>query len=142
MSEADNKEIVRRWYEDGVNKRNIDLFEELFHQDVVFQSPSLGGGRGLREGRRYVDSVLAAFPDWQLIVHYLVAEGDRVVARLTATGHHKGEFMGIAPTDKHIKLDGIAALRIADGKITEFCDLADVYGLMVQLGAAPPPSQT
>jgi steroid delta-isomerase-like uncharacterized protein len=136
MSEA-NKEVVRRWYEAGVNQGHLELLDELFHPDLVFHSTSLGSGRGLEAGRRYIAPVRTAFPDCRMTIRDLVAEGDQVVARWTFTAHHQGAFLGVPPTGKAVSFDGITVLRLAGGRICEFCDVADLLGLMAQLGAGP-----
>jgi steroid delta-isomerase-like uncharacterized protein len=134
MSES-NKEVVRRWYEVGVNQGHLELLDELFHPDLVFQSPSLGSGRGLEDGRRYIAPVRAAFPDCRMEVRDLVAAGDQVFATWTFTAHHQGAFLGVPPTGKAVSFDGITVLRLAGGRVCEFCDVADLLGLMAQLGA-------
>ena len=68
----------------------------------------------------------------------MVAEGDRVVARWSAEGTQNGEFMGMAPTGKHVQFSGIEIIRVLDGKAIEHWEQLDAIALMQQLGAAPP----
>lgn len=83
--------------------------------------------------------IRAAFPDLHVTVEDMVAEGDKVVARVTMSGTHKGEFMGIAPTGKQITVGIIEILRIAGGKVVEHWNVVDSLGMMQQLGAVPAP---
>ena len=69
----------------------------------------------------------------------VVAEGDRVVIRKTFRGTQTGEFMGMPPTGKSISVGVIDIFRIAGGKIVEHWGLADMMGMMQQLGAMPAP---
>lgn len=70
----------------------------------------------------------------------MFSSGDRVVARWTGTGNHRGELMGLAPTGKPIDVDAISIFRIADGKIAEKWTVWDALGLLQQVGAAPAPA--
>ena len=79
--------------------------------------------------------MLAGFPDYQTIIDDLVAEGDKVVARITMSGTNTGNFMGIPPTGKHVSFTGIYIARIANGKIVEHWGEEDAVSLLQQLGA-------
>lgn len=87
--------------------------------------------------RQYSETMNAAFPDLDRTIHDLVAEGDRVVARWSATGTQTGEFMGIPPSGTVAESSGITIFRIADGRIAEEWSESDMLGLMQQLGALP-----
>jgi steroid delta-isomerase-like uncharacterized protein len=78
-----------------------------------------------------------AVPDVQIRVLDLIAEGDKVVARIEATGTHLGEWQGIPPTGKRFTISGMTMRRIADGKIVERWDNLDWLGVMQQLGLIP-----
>jgi predicted ester cyclase len=67
----------------------------------------------------------------------LIAEGDKVAARLTARGTHNGDFQGIRPTGKPISFTGMRFYRLVGGRIAEEWANFDSLGLMQQLGAAP-----
>ncbi len=83
----------------------------------------------------------AAFEHLNVTVEEMVAEGDRVAARFTARGVHKGEFMGLPPTGTPIIMTGIEIFRIENGRIAELWGEANLLGLMQQLGIAPAPGQ-
>jgi hypothetical protein len=79
--------------------------------------------------------VTGAFPDLHVEVHDVFGEGDRVAARLTVSGTHRGVLMGtIQPTGKHAVWEGIDIFRIRDGHIMERWNSRDLLGLMRQLG--------
>jgi predicted ester cyclase len=92
---------------------------------------------GLEDFKGYVRSVRAAFPDFHNTIQDLIAEGDRVVARLTYRGTHGGELFGIAPTGRHVVYTGIAIFRLTGGKIVDGWVLGDALGLMQQMRTTP-----
>src|SRR5439155_22952243 len=79
----------------------------------------------------------AAFPDLQVNAEDLIAEGDRVVARWSSSGTHKGDFMGIPPTGKQVQITGIDLFRFSGGKIAEHWGVFDQLWMLQQLGVAP-----
>jgi predicted ester cyclase len=81
-----------------------------------------------------------AFPDFHITVDEMIAEGDKVAARWTATLTHEGEFMGIPPTGVQATISGMVIYRFADGKIVEIWHIGDSLGLLQQLGVVPPMS--
>jgi predicted ester cyclase len=86
-----------------------------------------------------VAQYLAAFSHTQSVVEDQVAEGDRVVVRLTFTGTHTGPWMGLPPTGKPVTVKGMALYRLQDGKIVEQWTIGDTFGLLRQLGAVAEP---
>lgn len=134
MSAEANKAIVRRYYEELWNQWNLRVADELIDAGISF-SGSLGVTvKGLEGFKQYVTLVRRAFPDFHNTIEDLIAERDRVVARLTYHGTHRGELFGIPPTGKQVTYAGIAIFRIAEGKIVDGWVLGDMYGLMKQLG--------
>ncbi len=81
----------------------------------------------------------ASFPDIHVAIEDMIAEGDKVVTRITATGTQTGEFMGMPPSGKAIRVEAIGISRIVDGKSVEYWESFDALGLMHQLGAIPTP---
>lgn len=140
MSEK-NKALARRSWEEAFNKGNLALIDELYAPNVLNHNPMPGQPQG-REGVKYaVTFFRKAFPDFRMTIDDMIAEGDKVMARFTCSGTHKGELMGIPPTNKPVKVEVIDILRIAGGKIVERWGLIDNMGLMQQLGAVPAPGQ-
>lgn len=138
MSTDDNKALVLRFYEDVINKGNMRLAEDVLAPDYVEHPGLPGGGSGLAGFKQFVGMVGTAFPDLHVTVEDLIAEGDKVAARLTVSGTHKGVFLGsIQPTGIHVTWTGIDLIRIAGGKIVERWNQRDLLGLMQQLGVIP-----
>ena len=81
----------------------------------------------------------AAFPDLHTTFEDQIAEGDKVVARVTIRGTHQGEFQGIPATGKEVAFGGILIDHYQDGKVVEHWVQMDMMGLMQQLGAIPTP---
>ena len=140
MSSAEYKDLVQRYYEALWNRWDIALADDLLTESVTFRG-SLGVSvQGLAGFKEYVRTVRRAFPDFQNRIEELIAEGDRVVARLTYTGTHRGELFGIGPTGRRVSYVGVALFRVVDGRIAEGWVLGDVHGLVQQLrseGAEP-----
>jgi len=135
VSEA-NKEIVRRFFEEGGNKRNLAVFDEIVVEDFKDHAPMPHppGRQGLKQ---MLGGFQAALPDMRITVEDLVAEGDRVVARLTVGGTHKGPLMGVPATGKRLSWTAIHLFRIQGGRIVERWAEADVAGMLRQLGLVP-----
>jgi steroid delta-isomerase-like uncharacterized protein len=83
----------------------------------------------------------AAFPDMQVEINDLVAEGDKVVTRWTARGTNTGEMMGMPASGKSVTLTGITIDHYRDGKSIEHWENLDMLGMMQQLGAIPTPGE-
>ena len=133
MSEQ-NKTLARRWFEDLFSRGNVDVANEILSTDFV-DHLTHEDERGLEELKLYVSIYRTAFPDIQDAVEDIVAEGDKVVVRWTSSGTHQGEFMGVAPTGRHVRFTGMRLFRIAENKIVESWVNIDERGLQEQLGA-------
>lgn len=139
--EAENKELLRRFQDEVFGKGNLDLVDELFAGDFVGHSAGAEGDiHGPEEYKAFVATVRAASSDMEVTVEDRIAEGDKVVQRVVATGTHDGEFMGIEPTGNRFEISGIDIYRIEDGKFVEGWEAADMMGMMQQLGVMEPPS--
>jgi predicted ester cyclase len=98
----------------------MDLAEEIIAQDFVEHNASSGTTPGLEGFKQFISMIGTAFPDISVKVEEIVAEENKVVARLTVSGTHKGMLMGsIPPTNKHATWTGIDIFAIADSKIKE-----------------------
>ena len=141
MSTEDNKALFRRWCE-VISQNRLDRVEEIIAPDEVDHALPPGIPSGLEGVKQLFKLLHTAFPDLQIEIEDLIAEGDEVVGRVTARGTHEGEFMGIAPTGKPVSFNAIDVVRIARGKIVERWSQADNLALLRQLGAVPAPGQT
>jgi steroid delta-isomerase-like uncharacterized protein len=141
MSADAAKALVHRYYDELWNRWELGLVDELLAPDVGFRG-SLGiEVRGRAGFRDYVALVRGAFPDFHNAVEELVSEGDRVVARLTYRGTHRGPLFGLTPTGRRIHYAGVALFRIAEGRIADGWVLGDTLGLLRQLGATAIPAR-
>ena len=138
MSAEENKAIARRAYE-IFSSGNLEALEEVIAPDMVDHNAAPGQARGIEGTRQVLGMLRAAFPDLRLTPEDLIAEGDRVVARLMVTGTHQGEFQGLPPTGKQVTMSGIEIVRLAGGKAVERWGEFDILGLLQQLGAVPAP---
>ena len=141
MSAEDNKAAVQHMGEEAFNKGNLEVLDELVAQDVVDHDPAPGQPPG-REGiKQFVSELRTAFPDLQIAIENMVAEGEYVAFNYTINGTHQGEFMGIGPTGKQVSVKAMEMVRIADGQMVDRWGNTDQLGLLEQLGALPPIGQ-
>ena len=142
MSEA-NEAMMRRFYDEVVNKGNLAEIDERIAQDLIEHNPPPGVPSGPEGMKQSVAMFRAAFPDIHVTIHDVLAEGDKVVVRATASGTHRGELMGIPATERRIAVDEIHIVRCVDGKVVEHWGVEDSLGMMQQLGLAEsPPRQS
>jgi steroid delta-isomerase-like uncharacterized protein len=140
MSVENNKIITRQVAEDIFNKRIISLISELMDANIVVHT-TMGDFKGYEGFKQFLTPYYAAFPDMNLVNEEEIAEGDKVVLRQTVTGTHKGSLMGIPPTGKKFAIQEIVVNRFENGKLVETWALADLMGMMQQLGLMPPMGQ-
>ena len=136
MSTEANKALVRRFFDEVVNRDNLSAMDEFLAPQFVSHEELPPGIPSGREGAKQLFSMLrSSFPDLQVTIEDQIAEGDKVVARVTFSGTHQGEFMGIPPTGRRVAYPVIDILRIAEGQVVEHWAVADMLGLMQQMGA-------
>ncbi len=147
MTIEENKAIVRRAYEDGMNKKNLAIIDEVFAPEYVAHFPGVPPIRGVDNIKELIKAFIAAFPDIVFTVEDQIAEGDKVATRWTARGTHQGEFRGfppkthgIPPTGKEVSFSATDIYRISGGKIVEEWNTLEQLDVMQQLGvvSAPP----
>src|SRR5260370_3535405 len=134
MSVASNKILLERYYHQLWKLWDLGIADEIVARDVRFHG-SLGiAVDGVEGFRCYVQLVRDAFPDFHNSIEDLMAEDDRVAARLRYTGTHSGPLFGVAPTRKRIEYAGLALFHIKDERIASGVVLGDLNALMQQLG--------
>jgi steroid delta-isomerase-like uncharacterized protein len=138
MSTETNKAIVRRAIGQILNNHRYDLVDEFFVETVELHGvgPSLIGRTALVE---FYTTLFAAFPDWHTTIDDMIAEGDKVVVRITSNGTHQGEMQGIPATGKPYTQNAIVIYRLTNGKIVEGRLQTDMLSMMQQLGLMPAP---
>jgi steroid delta-isomerase-like uncharacterized protein len=131
----DNKAIVRQLYEEVWNKRRLELVDEIISPSHALHDPNLTDSAiGPEAYKRQVTRFVTAFPDLRFNVEDMFGEKDKLAVAWTISGTHKGEFMGIAPTNKKVSVDGITLNHIVNGKIMDSYISWDALGMMQQLG--------
>jgi steroid delta-isomerase-like uncharacterized protein len=134
-----NKEIVRDYIDRLFTKGDLTAVDDYLAGDYVDHDPPFGTPGG-REGMRGAAAMFReAFPDWHAEVGHLIAEGDLVCERFTASGVQRGAVMGVPPTGNTVTLPGIQIFRISGGKIAERWGQLDELGLLRQLGLVSGP---
>ncbi len=138
MSVEENKALLRRGWEEILNKGNINALDQFYAENFVDHNAFPGIPSGIEGMRQTYNIIFSAFTNIHVIIDDMVAEEDKIVVRVTANGIHTGEFMGTPATGKRISIMEIRIYRIAGGKIVEHWGLMDTASLMQQLGSAPP----
>lgn len=135
MSLNENKETIRRFWEEIFNKRKLELVDEVFTDDYVYHGAAGQDVHG-REGlKQFLTMYFNAFPDIRAEVEDVFGEGDKVASRSTCRGTHKGDLMGMPPTGKHVSIRVICTNRFVGNRVAEDWELPDLFGMMQQLGA-------
>ena len=137
--EEQNKATERRIVE-ALNQGNLGIIDELFTPNYVYHLGAMEV-RGRAAFKQFMQTALAAFPDFEMIVEDMIADGDKVVTRWVNRATHKGEFMGIPPTGKKVDFPGLLMARFKDGREVEAWDMADSLTMLQQLGVIPPLTQ-
>ena len=130
MSEQ-NKELIRRFYAELVNQRKMAVADEIISPDFNDHAAS---GRGLAHFKSLYASMTAIFPDIQVSIEDLVAEDDKVAARVEVTATQAKSFRGFPSADKQVTYSGMDLFRIEDGKIVERWTQRDFLGMLEKLG--------
>jgi steroid delta-isomerase-like uncharacterized protein len=144
MAIEENKALVRRFYEEVWDRGNVEFAQEVFAEDYLRHDLRPTAAAPGPQGQRQIAAAFrAAFPDLRWHVDLLLAEGDLVAARWTASGTNTGPWAGMAATGRPATFSGVNIFRIRDGKVAEIWNHRDDLGLAQQLGApvyasAPP----
>ncbi|MBI1868121.1 MAG: ester cyclase [Methylocystis sp.] len=134
MSATAPKELVRRFYSEMF--RNLSLAEEFIGANYVDHNNEQGG-RGVEVFRLHLEALRRTFPDFSVSIEDTIAEGDKVVTRITGRGTHTGLWMQIEPTGSVVEVKGINIDRVADGRIVEHWGEADTVAMLLQMGVDP-----
>lgn len=140
---VENKEIVRKYYEEAFNDGRTELLDELVAEDVVNHDPlsdeilTAEEARGFEGFVRHVEVAHEAFPDAAVTIEDMIAEDDLVSLRFRFEGTHEGPFGGIEPTGKRVSATNMVFMRLEDGLIVERWAEADDLDMLQQLGVPP-----
>ena len=133
MSE-ENKQLVRRWFEEVWNQKNASAIDRMFDPEGrshgVPTNVVLVGPAQFKEFHR---TYLGAFPDMHFVLHDVIAEGDRVAVRWTNTATHLGDELGFPATGRRVILEGSSFLVIRNGMILEGWNQMELQEMMQSL---------
>jgi steroid delta-isomerase-like uncharacterized protein len=135
MSTEQNKATAHQFIEEVLNQGNMSRINDLLVPDFVEHEELPPGVPRDREGVTLLMTMLrSAFPDFKATIDDMIAEGDKVVVRMTWTGTQQGEFMGMPPSGKPMSIGVIDIFRIEKDKLVEHWGLSDTMSMMEQLG--------
>ena len=138
MSLETNKLVMGR-FTDFINTASEKLADELISPDAIFHVP--GRSEPVQGPAGYlaiIGMMRGGFPDIQWTLEEMIAEGDKVAARFTMRGTHRGTFFGVPPTGKPIVVQAMNFYRLSSGQFVEERGQPDLLGLLQQIGAVPP----
>ncbi len=143
MALEQDKALIRRFIEELFNQGNLAIVGEIVAPGFIEREQLPPGLPEGREGVKVLTGMLRnAFPDFKATIEDILAEGDKVVIRMTWSGTHTGgEFMGIPATGKKVSFGVIDIIRISGGKVVEHWGQMDSMLMMQQLGAIPAPAE-
>jgi serine phosphatase RsbU (regulator of sigma subunit) len=133
VSAEENKAIFRRYIEEVPNQGNLEVADEIFDRYLSHQSDGSTLERGPEDVKRFTGEFHSAFPDFHISIEEQIAEGDKVVNRITIQGTHQREFRDMTPTGKEVKIKAVTIFRFSEeGKVVETWDYFDQLRLMRQ----------
>ena len=133
-AEEQLKDAYRRIIE-AISRGDADGLDELIAPDVVDHNPIPNQAPGRDGFKQWMAAARTAFPDMRGTVEDVIAEGDRLAARMTWHGTHRGEFVGVGPTGKRVSISAFHLVRFSGDRAVEWWGTADLLGALQQLGA-------
>jgi len=137
MSVEENIEVVRRYFEEFMNRGNKSVLSELMAEDYVMHLPNGQDAKGIEASIKGQANRKAAFPDLSVIVEEMVAENDKVVTLGKWQGTHTGDYHGIPPTGKQFGFAFTVISRLENGKLAEGRLIEDTLSFYRQIGVTP-----
>jgi predicted ester cyclase len=146
MSAEGNKALIRRLYDEGINRQNAAAAAAFYAMDAKNHGRTVG-----RDGMRKVfEALFAVFPDFHYRIEEATADEERVVCKVTMTGTHRGEptlpevfngmLKGAAPTGRSVTVLQYHSFRVRNGMISEHAAVRDDLGMLLQLGLVKRPN--
>jgi predicted ester cyclase len=133
LTPSQNKDIVRRLFEDGLNRDDASVLEQLVGADYV----DAAGERGPNAFKQVMTRLRTAFPNLKYTLDDLLGEGERVAVRWHWTGTHSGPFRGLTPTERSLTNTGNAIFHLRDGQIVAAALETDRLGFLQAIGVVP-----
>jgi steroid delta-isomerase-like uncharacterized protein len=134
---SENAAIVRRWFDEVWNQRREETIDDLLTDDSVCygEDGALVGVSEFRD-RRYRPMV-AAFPDLRVQIDDVIADGERVAIRWSASGTHTSDGLGFGPTGQAVTFSGLTWMRLGGGKIIEGWQSSNIPEILLRLATPP-----
>jgi predicted ester cyclase len=136
MSIEHTKQLVRRFYTEVVGGGDYSNLDSFVAADYLDHNAA-EAGRGPEVVHTHLEAIRMTLPDFTIEIEDIFAEGEYVITRVTGRGTHLGEWMGIEPTGREVRLKGINIDRVDRGRIAEHRGEADAIGMLVQMGVDP-----
>ena len=131
MTVDDNKTLAKRFYEEILNGRNMDVADEILAPQYIDHSAS---APGLENFKRYLTMITSVFPNINVAIEDMLADDDKVAARLTVRGTQSGSFRGFPAKGGQATWSGMDIIQVSNGKIVERWSERDFLHMLVQLG--------
>ena len=133
---TDYKALAQDMFDSMTGGGDVDAMVDRFMAEDFVEHEAIPGMDNTRETpRQLFKMMLAAFPDFRASVHELLQDGDKVVARVTFSGTHQGEFMGVPASGNQIEWDAIDILAYRDDQAVAHWGVMDMAAAMAQMGA-------
>jgi predicted ester cyclase len=129
LEQSNNKELIISFIDEVFNKHNLEVIDR-YHAAKLTNVPGKTA-----ESFKFLTTLFSGFPDIHVNIEHILAENDFVLVFLNFTGTHRGEFEGMTPTNKLVKIRSADLYRIENGKIVEHWDVLDRLDLLKQTGA-------
>jgi steroid delta-isomerase-like uncharacterized protein len=129
--------VMRAWFDEVWCQGRDARIDQLMAADAVAHGLPGGDSRGASAFRQVFNTFRGAFPDIRIEIERIVAEGDMVTTHCRVTGTHTGEGLGIQPTGKRVRFEGMTIARVVDGQIREGWNCYDFLTMYQQLGVVP-----
>jgi len=136
MSVEQNKILARRFYDEVLNGRKMDVADEILSSQYVDHNSA---APGLENFKTYFAIITSVFPDIKVTAEDMLVDGDKVAVRLTIHGTQQGSFRGFPPTGRQATWTGMDIVHISNDRITERWSERDFLGMLQQVGHARPP---
>jgi predicted ester cyclase len=135
MPSDENKLLVRRFYEEVVNRGNVDLIERFIAPEYIEVSDGKRHVIGVEGAKAHIVGVRQTYPDLHIEIERQISEGKWVATSITARGIHRGQWLGIKPTGKAVAFTGVNIDRVVGGRIAEHGGAANMLGPFLEIGA-------
>ena len=135
----DRQSVLQGIFDKAFNQGNLAAIDELVAPEGISHQLSWGMPANRLGLKQWIAMLRTAFPDLQCSIEHEIIQGDKIAAHWTMRGTHKGLFLGNAPTNKPILVQGLIYAHIENNQIIENWTMIDQMSVLQQLGLVPPP---